>query len=285
MPEGQHVLGIMENNKKKILKRVIIGITIIILIAIVSFIIYEMATINNTYYIGEKNLQIPIFVYHDIVADESEIEYDYMQTTAETFEKQITGIMKLGYKPISYKDLVEYKNGEKAIPKWSFLITFDDGYVGVYKYAYEIAKKYNIPMTSFAIDDCVGTSENYYTWEQAKEMNDSGLMTIYSHGLTHAKYDEVAPKDLVTQTEHAYQSLKEKLGNEDLLKVFTYPYGLNTNEGREALAEAGYIQNLTDNRINLSDKLDLYGLHRSYPLDDSVLKIILKIQYRAVRYK
>lgn len=275
----------MESNKKKILKRIIIGIISIILIAIVSFIIYEMATINNTYYIGEKNLQIPIFVYHDIVVDESEIEYDYMQTTAETFEKQITGIMKLGYKPISYKDLVEYKNGEKAIPKWSFLITFDDGYAGVYKYAYEIAKKYNIPMTSFAIDDCVGTSENYYTWEQAKEMNDSGLMAIYSHGLTHAKYDEVAPKDLVTQTEHAYQSLKEKLGNEDLLKVFTYPYGLNTNEGREALAEAGYIQNLTDNRINLSDKLDLYGLHRSYPLDNSVLKIFLKIQYRAIRYR
>lgn len=274
----------MENNKKKMFKRVIIGVISIILIAILSFIIYEIATVNNTYYIGEKNLQIPIFVYHDIVENESEIEYDYMQTTAETFEKQITGLMKLGYKPISYKDLVEYKNGEKAIPKWSFLITFDDGYMGVYKYAYEIAKKHNIPMTSFAIDDCVGISENYYTWEQAKEMNDSGLMSIYLHGLTHRKYDEASPEELVSQTEQAYQNLKEKLVTDDLLKVFTYPYGLSTNEGREALAEAGYIQNLTDNRINLSNKLDLYGLHRSYPLNNSVLKIILKIQYRAIKY-
>ncbi len=275
----------MAENKKKIFKRVIIGLISIILIAIISFIGYEIATVNNTYYIGEKNLQIPVFVYHDIVADESQIEYDYMQTTVDTFEKQITGLMNLGYKPISYKDLAEYKNGEKAIPKWSFLITFDDGYMGVYKYAFEIAKKYNIPMTSFAIDDCVGTSESYYTWEQAKEMNDSGLMSIYSHGLTHTQYNEVSPEELVSQTEQAYQNLREKLGDNDLLKVFTYPYGLYTYEERTALAEAGYIQNLTDNRINLSNKLELSGLHRSYPLNNSVLKILLKIQYRVIRYQ
>ena len=54
---------------------------------------------------------------------------------------------------------------------------------------------------------------------------------------------------------------------------------------RDTLWQAGYVQNLTDNRINLSDKLDLSGLHRSYPLNNSVLKILLKIQYRVIRYK
>lgn len=273
-----------EKTKNNVLKKCIIGIISIILITIISLIIYEIATVNNTYYIGEKNLQIPIFVYHDIVADESQIEYDYMQTTVDTFEKQITGLMKLGYKVISYEDLVAYQNGEKAIPKWSFIITFDDGYTGVYEYAYEIAKKYNIPMTSFAIDDCVGT-EKYYTWEQAKEMHDSGLMSIYSHGLIHLEYDKQKTEDLVEQTKQAYENLQKKLEDENLLKVFTYPYGLYTNEGREALANEGYIQNLTDNRINLSNRLDLSGLHRSYPLNDSVFKIILKIQYRAIKYK
>ncbi len=46
----------------------------------------------------------------------------------------------------------------------------------------------------------------------------------------------------------------------------------------------GYVQNLTDNRINLSSTLDLSGLHRSYPLNDSLLKVLIKIQYRVVRY-
>lgn len=273
-------------NKKKQnrAKKALLSFLIVFIIVIISFIIYEIATVKNTYYINEKNLQIPIFVYHDIVKDESQIEYDYMQTTVDTFERQITGLMKLGYKPISYEDLLAYQKGEKAIPKWSFLITFDDGYPGVYKYAFEIAKKYNIPMASFEITDTIG-SEGYYDWNQAREMHESGLMSIYLHGYTHVKYDEKNPEELLIDTNMAYENLKNELGDKDVLKVFTYPYGLSTNEERQMLKEAGYVQNLTDNKINTSKELDLSGLHRSYPLNDSVLKIILKIQYRAIRYK
>ena len=271
--------------KKKMskVKKVVLLIFLLLVIAIASFIIYEIATVNNTYYIGEKNLQIPIFVYHDLVQDESQIEYDYMQTTIEIFEKQITTLMKLGYKPISYQDLIDYKSGTKALSKWSFIITFDDGYSSIYDYAFEIAKKYNIPMTSFLIDDKVG-QPGYYTWEQAKEMNDSGLMSIYSHGYTHAEYDKEDVGKLVSDTENAYQNLVTNLEDEDLLKVFTYPYGLYTEEEENALKEAGFIQNLTDNKINTSNNLNLSGLHRMYPLDDSVFKILLKIQYRIIRY-
>ena len=274
------------NNKIKmsITKKIILGIVLAVILAIASFIIYEVATVNNTYYIGEKNLQIPVFVYHDIVEDESQIEFDYMQTTAKQFEKQMTGLMKLGYKPISYEDLVAYKNGKKAIPKWSFLVTFDDGYTGVYKYAFKIAKKYNIPMTSFEISDTVGTT-GYYTWEQAKEMKESGLMSIYLHGYTHTQYDQETPERLLSDTNKAQEDLENHLEDNNILKVFTYPYGLYTNEERNVLWQAGYVQNLTDNRINLSDRLDLSGLHRSYPLNNSVLKILLKIQYRVLKYE
>ena len=275
---------LVTKTKMKLWKKIVITILIFMLLAIIAFVTYEKATVNNTYYIGEKNLQIPVFVYHDIVGDESQIQYDYMQTTVKQFEKQMTGLMKLGYKPISYEDLVAYKNGEKAIPKWSFLVTFDDGYTGVYKYAFEIAKKYNIPMTSFEISDTVGTN-GYYTWEQAKEMKESGLMSIYLHGYTHTQYDKETPERLLSDTNKAQEDLENNLEDNNILKVFTYPYGLYTNAERDTLWQAGYVQNLTDNRINLSDKLDLSGLHRSYPLNNSVLKILLKIQYRVIRYK
>ena len=274
----------LEKKKMSTAKKVLLSILFIVIIAIASFVIYEVATVNNTYYIGEKTLQIPVFVYHDIVEDESQIEFDYMQTTAKQFEKQTTGLMKLGYKPISYEDLVAYKNGEKAISKWSFLITFDDGYTGVYKYAFEIAKKYNIPMTSFEISDMIGTP-SYYTWEQAKEMKESGLMSIYLHGYTHTQYDKETPEKLLSDTNMAQEDLQKNLADDNILKIFTYPYGLYTNEERNVLWQAGYVQNLTDNRINLSDRLDLSGLHRSYPLNNSVFKILLKIQYRVLRYE
>lgn len=270
--------------KKNIKKKIILTLIILVVAACTSFVIYEIATRNNTYYIGEKNLQIPIFVYHNIVKDETEIQYEYMQTTVDIFEKQITVLMKLGYKPISYQDLVEYKAGEMAIPKWSFLITFDDGCSGVYEYAFDIAKKYNIPMTSFVIDQTLEKDDGTFTWAQAKEMHDSGLISIYSHGYQHLEYDKQDSKDLVSQTNQAYEDLKTKLQDENILKVFTYPYGLYNMNDINALADEGYIQNLTDNKVNESKNLNLSMLHRCYPLSDSVFKILLKINYRIMRY-
>ena len=125
---------------KKILKVSLITLLIIIL----SIIIYQISTWNKEYYISEKNIEIPIFLYHDIVESKEQIEYDYMQTDKETFENQINGLRKFGYKIISYEDLVKYKNGEIPISKHSCLIDFDDGYEGNYLYALDIIKKYNI---------------------------------------------------------------------------------------------------------------------------------------------
>lgn len=274
-----------DKRKNKIsIKRIALATICIMIASFVCFIIYQYATRNNEYYISEKNIQIPVFVYHDIVKDESEIEYDYMQTTYDTFKNQIDGLMKMGYKPISYDELMKYSKGEIKLSKWSFVITFDDGYTGVYDYAYEYAKEKNIPITSFINNVNVG-KPGYYSWEQAKEMNDSGVVGVYSHGYEHIEYDKVDAERLLNDTNKAYDELKAKMDDADLLKVFTYPYGLYTSEELETLKEAGYMQNLTDNKINKSNTLNIYGLHRCYPLSDSPFKIWIKIQYRAFRYK
>ena len=139
-------------------------------------------------------------------------------------------------------------------------------------------------MTSFAIDDCVG-APGYYNWEQAKEMHDSGLMAIYSHGLTHAQYNLVEPKDFTDQINTAYKNLNTKLQDENMLKVFTYPYGLYSEEELQELEKYNYVQNLTDGKINRSNKLDLSRLHRIYPLNDSAWKIVLKIEYKSLKYR
>ncbi len=267
---------------KKTLK-VLLYIIIICIVILGGVTIYEIKTADNNYYIGEKNLQIPIFVYHDIVGDKSEIVHDYMETTVDQFEYQITGLMKLGYKPISYDQLVKYKNKEISIPKFSFIITFDDGYDGVYEYAYPIAQKYQIPMTVFEVDVDMG-NEGVLTWEQAKEMHDSGLISIYSHGYEHLEYDKEPVEKLVELTNKSYQNIVDNLEDENVLKVFTYPYGLYNEDTISALKDEGFIQNLTDNKVNQSNKLDLNRLHRCYPLGDSIFKIILKIQYRSLRY-
>lgn len=269
------------NNKKK-LKRALIGIIIILLALIISFVIYDRITINHQYYMGEKNLEIPIFVYHNIIDDDLEIQYDYMQTKESTFEEQINGLKAVGYHFINYEDLVEYKNGQKPLYKKSCIITFDDGYEGVYENAYPIAQKYDIPFTIFIITNNMET-EGVITWTQAKEMKESGLVTIASHSMNHPEFTNLSIEEAVDNVKESYKIIEEKLGYETT-KIFTYPYGLYNEEQLQKLGKEGYVQNLTDNKINKSNNLNLSGLHRCYPLNDSIYKMMAKIIYRSIRY-
>lgn len=269
-------------DKKRIIKRIILTFVVLFIVTVTSVVIYDRATVNNEYSINEKNLQIPIFVYHDIVGSGSEVYYDYMQTTKETFEKQIVGLKNMGYDFISFDDLQKYMSGEKKLKKHSCIVSFDDGYEGVYKNAYPIAKKYNVPITVYVITDNMEDS-GVLTWEEAKEMKESGLVTIASHSMNHPEFTKLTTEEAVTNVNSSYNIIEEKLGKQNP-KIFTYPYGLYTDDQIEALRNEGYIQNLTDNKINKSKQLDLARLHRCYPLSDSPEKMLLKIIYRSIRY-
>lgn len=277
----------MEKNMNKSKTVNLIGriiFVIIVLMIISGILIYtsDRATINNQYKINEADLKIPIFLYHHIVKQESEIQFDYMQTTEETFEKQIDGLKKLGYHFISYQDLIDYKEGRKAISKNSCVLTFDDGGEDIYTNAYPILQKENIPFTMFIITDLVG-EDGRANWKQLKEMQDSGLALIASHSTNHTEFNKLTVEETLQNVNESYKTIEENLG-EQKVKIFTYPYGLYSEEQLEPLKEAGYIINLTDNKINKSKNLNLYGLHRCYPLSDSTFKMELKIIYRSIRY-
>lgn len=276
----------MENkkiaNKYSILLKIIISILTIIILLGISIYTYDRLTVNNEYLISEKNLEIPIFLYHHIVKEESEIQYDYMQTTEKTFEEQIRGLENLGYHFISYQDLIDYNNGQKKLYKKSCVLTFDDGCKDIYTNAYPILQKYNIPFTMFVVTNAVG-ADGCVSWEELKEMQDSGLALIASHSTNHTEFNKLSVAETLENVDSSYKALEENLG-EQKTKIFTYPYGLYSQEQLEPLKEEGYVINLTDNKINKSKDLNLYGLHRCYPLSDSLFKMELKIIYRSIRY-
>lgn len=237
---------------------------------------YKVVDKTKTYYKNEKNLRIPIILYHEITEERPERSLAYMRTTKENFEKQIQGLLEYGYTVISYNDLIAYDKGEKALPEKVVLIDFDDGYVGNYLYAFEIVKKYNIPINIYVVDDLVGTP-GYFNWEQAKEMSNSGLVSINSHGRTHIFYNKETKEKLVEHIKYAHNNIEKNLGKK-VTKVFTYPYGAYTDEELEALKQAGFVQNLTNDEINETNTLNLYGLSRIYVKNNyskyKVLKII-----------
>ncbi|MCR5146675.1 MAG: polysaccharide deacetylase family protein [Clostridia bacterium] len=232
---------------------------------------------TKKYYKNEKNIKIPILLYHQITTEKSNRNDYYLCTTSKQFEKQISGLQKLGYTFITYDDLIKYNNNELALPEYVAIITFDDGYLNNYENAYPIIQKYNIPINIFVIDNCVG-SDGYFSWEQAREMDKSGLVYIYSHGKTHIPYGEESAEIVKDYISYAHSNLEKELGH-SVTKVFAYPYGSCSNISISALAELGFVQNLLGERCNTSETLDLSGLGRIYVKQnynvESILKLIL----------
>ena len=80
---------------------------------------------TKTFYKSEKNIKIPMLLYHDIVEEEPERDLFYMYTTQEQFEKQISGLQELGYRLISMEELIQYNKNELSLPEYVALICFD----------------------------------------------------------------------------------------------------------------------------------------------------------------
>ena len=230
---------------------------------------------SKKYFKNEKNIKIPILLYHQTPIEKSERKDYYLCTTAKQFEKQIVGLKDLGYTFITYDDLIKYNNNELALPEYVVLITFDDGYLNNYENAYPIAKKHNIPITIFVIDDCVGTT-GYFSWEQAREMENSGLVSIHTHGKTHIPYGNESAEIVKNYITYAHSHLEEELGH-PVNKVFAYPYGSCSDVSVKTLSDLGFIQNMLSEQYNTTETLDLTCLTRIYAKQNYNLESILKL--------
>lgn len=139
---------------------------------------------------GEEK-DIPIFLYHSVKPKFEENDGQDMVVTSAKFEEDLKFLKDNGYTSIDLKTLIDYKNNSRTkLPKKPFVITFDDGYLNNYEYAYPLLKQYNTKAVIYTIVWSVGRDKfilndgpitPHFTWEQGKEMIDSGLIELGSH--------------------------------------------------------------------------------------------------------
>jgi peptidoglycan/xylan/chitin deacetylase (PgdA/CDA1 family) len=65
---------------------------------------------------------------------------------------------------ISAHDLVQWLSGGKELPPYAALITFDDGYLDNYTFAYPILRAHNFPALIFLTTEHIGTDAPFY-WD------------------------------------------------------------------------------------------------------------------------
>lgn len=168
---------------------------------------------------------IIVLAYHSI----SNARYEHA-VTPEVFEMQLQ-LLKKRCTLISIGELARLIQSKEKVNGNYAVVTFDDGTNDIYEYAFPILKKLNIPGAVFVCTGHAGKTQTnasgatftFLTWEQMKEMQESGLVTIESHTHTHPLLttldDATLEKELITSK----QEIQTHLGG--VAENFAYPKG------------------------------------------------------------
>jgi peptidoglycan/xylan/chitin deacetylase (PgdA/CDA1 family) len=88
-----------------------------------------------------------------------------ISATQANFKHQMDYLAKW-FHVVSVRDLVQWLDGEKELPPYAALITFDDGYLDNYTSAYPILRQHNFPALIFLTTEHIGTDAAFY-WDMA----------------------------------------------------------------------------------------------------------------------
>jgi peptidoglycan/xylan/chitin deacetylase (PgdA/CDA1 family) len=129
--------------------------------------------------------------------------------TQNEFEKQLKYISRK-FEVISLKEYFEIRNSKERIKYRLLVITFDDGYLDNWIWAFPLLKKYKIQATIFVSPEFVDHNSQlrpnlddfetgkvsldelnqwgHLSWDEMRFMENSGYIDIQSHTMTHTKY-------------------------------------------------------------------------------------------------
>jgi len=151
-----------------------------------------------------------VIMYHTIGQPNKEWRYSHLTCPYTLFESQLKWLKNKHFHSISLKQLYDYMNEGKKIPDNSVVLTFDDGYLDNWVFAYPLLKKYGYAGTIYINPDFIDPRDirrktlqdvwekntelnalqtmGFLSWPEMREMLKEGVMDIQSHTMTHALY-------------------------------------------------------------------------------------------------
>ena len=221
--------------------------------------------INRSAVFDDGYQTVPILTYHSFAA--SSANCGRLAVTKAAFRQQMAYLKDRGFEVISFADLAAFMAGERSLPKKSVILTIDDGYRSTYEIAFPVLREFNFKATVFVYTDFIGVPAGL-TWDQMREMLDSGLIDIQPHSKTHADltkrlegesraaYERRVRKEI----EHSTKVLR-RLGVP--MHTFSYPYGAENETVVDMVKEAGFKMAVTVTRGGNPSFANPFVLRRS----------------------
>lgn len=194
----------------------------------------------------DRNL--PILAYHKV---DLRRELGITTLSPRKFERQIRLLKHEGYSIISPQSLISRTFDTDSVGRFSLikpvLLTFDDGYEGLYHYAYPILNKYASTAIIFVTtgyigkynrwDSSPGPRFRHLDWAHIREMADNGIW-FGSHGVNHTFLTRQGDSAARYELEASKKSLEDGLSRPVLF--FSYPYGDYDDRIMNLAQNAGY---------------------------------------------
>lgn len=192
------------------------------------------------YFFYEANFEVPILMYHHVG---TRSDLGSVSVSTQTFSRQMEFLKAHDYHVISLKELADIlKSGQKIPPK-TVVITFDDGNLDIFTYAFPVLKNMSFPATIFMITNNIN-KEGSLSAEDLRILDSSGV-SIGSHTVSHAFLPDLKKEEIEYQLRESKKTLEKILGHEAYL--FSYPAGGVTREAQALVEAEGYQAAVTTN--------------------------------------
>lgn len=197
--------------------------------------------------IGPKNVPAAaILLYHNVGRDGA-----YLTVTPENFAAQIDFLVKNKYNIISLRDLADNLAHGHSIKPRTVVLTFDDGFTGIYDFVFPVLRERHLPATFFIATDLVGGSLRLssghnlpvMSWEQIWEIGGTPHLEVAPHSLSHRELISLSYDKMVEEIQKSRSVLEEKLGRRS--NFFAYPRGKWTAEAVKILKDKEFSAAVT----------------------------------------
>lgn len=202
------------------------------------------------------------------------------QMQTDWFEEQMRWIAENGYHTLSVDEIAAFLKGE-PVPAESIALTFNIGTAERNDYDTIIMpalRKYHLKATFFllvndsvVLDEC--GSANRFCWQELRQWQAEGLISVQSHGRTHVSYPKASKELVKADAGESKAIIEEKLGTP--VFVFAYPSDATSPHAIPVLQQLGYQFALAGNtradRAIRPHDPDLFTLPRIYPYSNPLI--------------
>ena len=215
----------------------------------------------------QRSVTLPILMYHRIgrIGPNLAPITQRLTVTPDDFAAQMRWLQRNGFHAVTQTQAFGALEHGAKLPSHPIMITFDDGYRGVWANALPVLMRLHMPATAYVITDRISNGDpSFLTWRELRALDDNGV-AVGSHTVTHPDLTSLDDAQALAELTRSRLALQKHLGRP--VQWFAYPAGAEDARIVGLTRRAGYVLAVTTQPGSVQSAADPLELHRYEILD------------------